>query len=80
MARALADVLFGLGLLPSNTIKETSALDLTGDYLGQTKTKVNNALKDAKGGILFIDEAYFSLTRLTTSDWAPTGRKLAIRL
>jgi hypothetical protein len=58
VARALADVLFGLGLLPSNTIKETSALDLTGDYLGQTKTKVISALKDAKGGILFIDEAY----------------------
>lgn len=58
VARAIADVLYSLGLLPSNKIKETSALDLTADYLGQTKTKVNEALKAAKGGILFIDEAY----------------------
>ena len=58
VARAIANILFSLGLLPSSKITETSALDLTGDYLGQTKTKVNKALKDSKGGVLFIDEAY----------------------
>jgi hypothetical protein len=44
--------------LPSDKIVETSALDLTADFLGQTSTKVNEALKEAKGGVLFIDEAY----------------------
>jgi replication-associated recombination protein RarA len=58
VARALAKILFGLGLISSSTCKETSGLDLTGDYVGQTVTKVNEILKDAKGGILFIDEAY----------------------
>ena len=58
VARVIADVLFGLGLKPSNKIVEKSALDMTADYVGQTKTKVTEALKEAKGGVLFIDEAY----------------------
>ena len=58
VARTIANVLCSLGLLPSDKTVETSALELTGDYLGQTKTKVNEVLSEAKGGILFIDEAY----------------------
>jgi hypothetical protein len=54
----IADVLFGLELMPSNKIVEKSALDLTADHVGQTTTKVTAALKEAKGGVLFIDEAY----------------------
>ena len=58
VARAMAEVLYGFGLIPTSNCIETSGLDLTGDYLGQTKTKVNEKLREAKGGILFIDEAY----------------------
>lgn len=56
VGRVIADVLFGLDLMPSSKFIETSALDLTGDYVGQTKTKVGNILKEGKGGIVFIDE------------------------
>ncbi|KAL3919021.1 MAG: hypothetical protein SGILL_003962 [Bacillariaceae sp.] len=58
VARAIANVLFSLGLLPSNKIVETSALDLQANYLGQTSTKVEEAFQEANGGVLFIDEAY----------------------
>ena len=58
MARSLSNVLHRLKLKASNKIIETSGLELTGEYLGQTKAKVKKFLDDAKGAILFIDEAY----------------------
>ena len=58
MARVIASVLQGLKLKPSNKIVERSALDLIAGYIGQTSGLVTKALKEAKGGILFIDEAY----------------------
>ncbi|KAL7565648.1 hypothetical protein ACA910_019003 [Epithemia clementina (nom. ined.)] len=56
VASTLASVLFGLQLKASDKLVETTALDLQGDYLGQTKTKVQGLLEEAKGGCLFIDE------------------------
>jgi replication-associated recombination protein RarA len=58
VARTMASILYRMGLLATNNIVETSALKLTGDFLGQTKTNVANKLGQAKGGVLFIDEAY----------------------
>jgi SpoVK/Ycf46/Vps4 family AAA+-type ATPase len=58
VARAIAKVLFGLKLKPSPKIVETTGLDLMADYVGQTSTKVTEKLKESKGGVLFIDEAY----------------------
>lgn len=58
VARALAVMLHDIGLLPSNSVTEVSGLDLQGSYLGQTKDKVNEAMDQAQGGLLFIDEAY----------------------
>uniref|UniRef100_A0A7S4G5Q8 AAA+ ATPase domain-containing protein n=1 Tax=Eutreptiella gymnastica TaxID=73025 RepID=A0A7S4G5Q8_9EUGL len=58
VARALADVLCGLGLISRRHVEETSGLEMTGQYVGQTKEKVHGLLAKAKGGVLFIDEAY----------------------
>ena len=58
VARVLGEILFSLGLLAKKTVVETTGLELTGEYLGQTKTKVTEKLKEALGGVLFIDEAY----------------------
>ena len=54
----MAAILFSIGLLSTDVIVETSALDLTAEYIGHTKKKVEGLLKDASGGLLFIDEAY----------------------
>nr|XP_012563363.1 unnamed protein product [Hydra vulgaris] len=57
-ARVMAEILFNLGLLPRNHVEEISGFDLQGEHVGQTKKQVKIKLDAARGGILFIDDAY----------------------
>ena len=57
-AQNMASILNAYGLIPRNYVHITSALDLTGSFVGQTKDKVKEAMESARGGVLFIDEAY----------------------
>lgn len=59
VARILGKLFFAMKLLPSDKVLETSGLDLTAGYVGQTKDKVNELCDKAMGGVLFIDEAYY---------------------
>ncbi|KAL7555187.1 hypothetical protein ACHAWF_018836, partial [Thalassiosira exigua] len=54
----MSDILFDLELTTRKHVEETSGLNLQGQYLGQTAKVVEKALDKAKGGVLFIDEAY----------------------
>ncbi|KAI8896071.1 hypothetical protein BC833DRAFT_599019, partial [Globomyces pollinis-pini] len=58
VARVMADILFQLEVIATDRIIETSGLALTGEFVGQTKKKVTETLGQAKGSVLFIDEAY----------------------
>lgn len=58
VARIMAKLLHRLGLLGRDHVVIRSGLDLQGSYLGHTKDKVNEAMAEAQGGVLFIDEAY----------------------
>ena len=58
VARKMADFLHNLGLLGRSNVVVRSGLELQGSYLGQTKDKVIEAMTEAQGGVLFIDEAY----------------------
>ena len=58
VARHLAEMYFAIGLLPSRRVHEVDRSALVAGFVGQTALKVQDAVDRAKGGVLFIDEAY----------------------
>lgn len=58
VARLLADILREEGLLERGHLIEATVGDLEGEYVGQTRIKTQALCDRARGGILFIDEAY----------------------
>ncbi|OIJ12755.1 hypothetical protein BKP35_09235 [Anaerobacillus arseniciselenatis] len=66
LARLLAKIYFELGILPREEVIEVDRSHLVGGYVGQTEENTMNIIKQAVGGVLFIDEAY-SLKREDSS-------------
>lgn len=67
VARIIGKIYYQLGLLSKGHFMEVSRTDLIAGYQGQTAIKVKKVIEKAKGGVLFIDEAY-SITENEYSD------------
>ena len=67
VARIVGRIYKQIGLLSKGHFVEVSRTDLIAGYQGQTALKVKKVIEDAKGGVLFIDEAY-SITENDHSD------------
>ena len=58
VARIVGHVYKQIGLLSKGHFIEVSRTDLIAGYQGQTAIKVKKVIDSARGGVLFIDEAY----------------------
>ncbi len=58
VARIIGEIYYSLGIISKKDVREVAREDLVAEYLGQSEIKTKKVLEEAKGGVLFIDEAY----------------------
>jgi len=58
VVKLLGGIYKEMGLLTKGHVNEVDRSVLVGEFIGQTAPKVKKAIEKARGGILFIDEAY----------------------
>lgn len=58
IARVVAKIYCGLGLLKRENVREVHRADLIGQHIGETEAKTNAIIDSALDGVLFLDEAY----------------------
>jgi len=78
-AQALAHRLHRAGVTDRPLTHVVTRADLIGEYLGQTAPLVRAACERARGGVLFVDEAY-SLAGSGPSDYDSYGREAVAEL
>lgn len=79
MARAVANMLYKLGVISTDKLVETDRAGLVAGYVGQTAMKTTEKVKEALNGVLFIDEAY-ALSQGGNSDFGKEAIDTLIKL
>lgn len=79
VARLYGQMLASMGLLSKGHLVETDRSGLIGGYVGQTAIKTDEKIKEALGGVLFIDEAY-ALSKGSDIHWDYGEEAIAILL
>mgnify|MGYP003290947858 CR=1 FL=1 len=59
IAKLTADLLYSMGLIKKNKLVMVAPTDIMSVYIGESAQLMKEKINEAKGGVLFIDEAYF---------------------
>lgn len=78
VARILGKIYKETGLLRKGHLVEVSRADLVGKYVGHTAVMVKEQFEKAKGGVLFIDEAYSLMG--DGNDYGPEALETLLKL
>ncbi len=78
VARILAKIYKGLGVLERGHLVEVDRQGLVAGYIGQTAIKTKEMVDRAMGGMLFIDEAY-SLTSQSGNDFGKEAVEIILK-
>lgn len=68
VARLLAKIYFQMGITSKDHFVEVDRTQLVGEYVGHSEAKTDKVIQSARGGVLFIDEAY-ALVRRNGIGW-----------
>ncbi|MCD5348924.1 right-handed parallel beta-helix repeat-containing protein [Kineosporia mesophila] len=80
VARLYAGLLAAMGVLPRGQLVEVSRSDLVGRFVGQTAQLTRDAFDRARGGVLFIDEAYTLTQSNSSSDFGREAVDTLVKL
>ncbi len=69
VALRMASLLRQMGYLETGQLVHAMRNDLVGEYIGQTAPRTMRVLEKAKGGVLFIDEAYYLYNKNDSRDF-----------
>jgi probable Rubsico expression protein CbbX len=80
VALRMADLLHRLGYLEQGHLVHAMRDDLVGQYIGHTAPKTRKLLEKAKGGVLFIDEAYYLYRAADPQDFGQEAIEILLQV
>ncbi len=69
VVKLLGKIFHSMGLLSKGHVHSVEASDLISEFIRQTGKQTKEEIKKAKGGILFVDEAYMLFKEGSTTDF-----------
>ncbi len=78
IARVVAKIYCGLGILAGDKVVEVSRRDLVGEHIGETEAKTDKKIDEALDGVFFLDEAYSLVTSSGKNDFGPKALEILL--